>query len=441
MKNILIIYIIVINLIGFFIMGADKSRAKRKRWRVAEKKLFLIALLFGSIGILVGMYVFHHKTRHLSFRLGIPAILTAQLLIAGLLCSLYSRYLNGPSSTVRRELDLIRELDADTIQSFVSYGNLMNSQLASGEINQETTEAVTLFFKNFKYHILSEQIDGRQATVQANITNIDAHQLAQDLCTRLLQESVSVYPQSSISTTSDYYRLLRDTLSENTYAIVTTPATFHLEKRDSGWTILSNEKLEDELVGGFISSVNDPYILPAVQVLSIHLDALKSLTAPQWAEYLSVSDVFATCNTEYSPQIDKEYIRQLAESFDYEILRCTEDGDTADAAVRITSIDMTHVLTLYRQHLLSYAATTQSLRDDEVQFSNTTSRLLLQSLQENSDTASTDIDLTLHNNGAVWEIPFGDTFTNALMGDMSDAIDKFNMISHEDDSWIVAPAD
>ena len=84
MKTLLITYIIVINLIGFFLMGIDKFRAKRQKWRIRERTLFLVALFFGSIGVLVGMYVFRHKTRHLSFSLGIPAILFAQLLAVGL---------------------------------------------------------------------------------------------------------------------------------------------------------------------------------------------------------------------------------------------------------------------------------------------------------------------------------------------------------------------
>lgn len=440
MKNILIVYIIAINLAGFFVMGIDKRRARRNRWRVPEKTLFLIALLFGSIGVIVGMYVFRHKTRHLSFTLGIPVILVLQLVLAGSLGLLYIRHMQSPSQAVRRELRLIRELDAETIRSFVSYENLMNSHLASGSIDDETAEAVALFFRNFKYHIEDEQIDGNQAVVNVRITNNDMRRLAQDLCTKILRESVSLYPDSTSSTTSDYYRLLRDTLAENTYEPVTTGACFHLQKEGSGWSILADETLEDELVSGFISSVNDPYILPASTVLSVHLDALKELTAQQWADYLSISDVFATYNEEYYPLIDEEYIRQLADAFDYEILRCTEDGDSATAAVRITSVDMANVLSIYKEHLLSYAASSRSLRDDDTEFSNTTSRLLLQSLQENTGTASTDISLSFRNNGAVWEITFNDEFTNALMGDMAGAIRAFNSATQESETQIVAPA-
>ena len=68
--------------------GLDKWKARRKVQhesvrRVPEKTLFLLAVLGGSVGALLGMRVFHHKTLHRSFRFGIPAILAAQLLLAG----------------------------------------------------------------------------------------------------------------------------------------------------------------------------------------------------------------------------------------------------------------------------------------------------------------------------------------------------------------------
>lgn len=431
MKTILILYIVAINLIGFFIMGIDKRKAKRRKWRVPEKTLFLIALLFGSVGVLVGMYVFRHKTRHLSFTLGIPVILVVQLLLIGLLYSWNVKRMGSPSLAVQNELDLIQKLDSDTIQTFVSYENLMNSHLASGTIDEDATKAVALFFEHFSYRIEKEEITDDQATVSVTITNIDTHALAQDLCTEILKNSVTIYPASDPSTTSDYYRLLGDTLSSNTYDLTVTTAYFHLIKDESGWVILSDETLEDELVSGFISYMNDPKILPASTVLALHLDALKELDAEQWMDYLSIEDVFATYNADYYQQIDQEYVTQLANSFDYEILRCTEDGDTATAAIRIISVDMTNVLTIYKRHLLAYAATTQSIRDNDVQFSNETASLLLQSLQENSETAATDIDLTFRNNGDTWEIYFDEEFSNALMGDIAGAIRTFNSITRD----------
>ena len=68
--------------IGFCLMGLDKHRARTRQWRVPEKILFGAALLGGSAGAWAGMYVFHHKTRHWYFVVGIPLILAAQLALA-----------------------------------------------------------------------------------------------------------------------------------------------------------------------------------------------------------------------------------------------------------------------------------------------------------------------------------------------------------------------
>ncbi|HAP19771.1 MAG TPA: DUF1294 domain-containing protein [Lachnospiraceae bacterium] len=81
LTNILIIYLVIINLAAFFIFGIDKRRAIKNRWRIAESTLFLLALIGGSIGAEAGMYVFHHKTRHLRFVIGIPLIFILQVLI------------------------------------------------------------------------------------------------------------------------------------------------------------------------------------------------------------------------------------------------------------------------------------------------------------------------------------------------------------------------
>lgn len=76
------LYLIVINLTGFAVMGIDKKKAIKHRWRVRESTLFLIALIGGSAGSILGMRVFHHKTRHWYFAYGMPLILILQILLA-----------------------------------------------------------------------------------------------------------------------------------------------------------------------------------------------------------------------------------------------------------------------------------------------------------------------------------------------------------------------
>ncbi len=76
----LLIYFILINIIGFLSMYIDKKKAIKKRHRIKESTLLLVALIGGSIGSFVGMYAFRHKTKHKKFTIGIPCIIFLQLI-------------------------------------------------------------------------------------------------------------------------------------------------------------------------------------------------------------------------------------------------------------------------------------------------------------------------------------------------------------------------
>lgn len=78
-------YLGVINFIGLIIMGIDKLKAKKRAWRVPESTLFVIALIGGSLGTTIGMFLFRHKTKHWYFRYGMPAILIIQIAIVVIL--------------------------------------------------------------------------------------------------------------------------------------------------------------------------------------------------------------------------------------------------------------------------------------------------------------------------------------------------------------------
>lgn len=78
-KNI-IIYFLIINLIGFLAMYIDKQKAKKGKWRIPEKTLFIITGLGGGIGTITGMYTFRHKTQKIAFVVGFPVITILEIL-------------------------------------------------------------------------------------------------------------------------------------------------------------------------------------------------------------------------------------------------------------------------------------------------------------------------------------------------------------------------
>lgn len=85
MEKVLLYYLILINIIAFIIINIDKQKAIKHKWRIKEFTLFLISILGGSLGTLLGMYTFRHKTKHKKFTLGIPFIIAIQLIIVYLL--------------------------------------------------------------------------------------------------------------------------------------------------------------------------------------------------------------------------------------------------------------------------------------------------------------------------------------------------------------------
>ena len=79
-------YLLAVNLLAFITYGIDKYKARHNHWRVREASLLLLAALGGSIGALLAMKVFRHKTQHKKFRFGVPAILLVQMAITGVCC-------------------------------------------------------------------------------------------------------------------------------------------------------------------------------------------------------------------------------------------------------------------------------------------------------------------------------------------------------------------
>lgn len=77
----IIIYLIIINILGFLLMYIDKQKAKKGAWRIPEKTLFIVTTLGGGIGTIAGMYLFRHKTQKLNFVVGLPLITILEILL------------------------------------------------------------------------------------------------------------------------------------------------------------------------------------------------------------------------------------------------------------------------------------------------------------------------------------------------------------------------
>lgn len=80
--KVFVVYLILINLVSFGMFGIDKQKAIKDKRRIPEKTLLLTALLGGSVGAFAGMQVFHHKTKHWQFLIGVPACIVLHIALA-----------------------------------------------------------------------------------------------------------------------------------------------------------------------------------------------------------------------------------------------------------------------------------------------------------------------------------------------------------------------
>ncbi|MDO5538669.1 MAG: DUF5105 domain-containing protein [Eubacteriales bacterium] len=331
----------------------------------------------------------------------------------------------APEKAVRQEMELIRKLDESTIKTFVSYEDIKFANSTSPEIGPETTDAIKLFFKNFKYRIRSSSVsdDNTTATVNLNITNIDAKALAKDLCCSIIENASAngSSPQQEGITSS--FALMKKCLEENTYSLVTTEATVNLTNQNGEWVIPESNEFEDELTGGLVSCLQDPYLLTPQEVLECTLDPFSSFTAQQWHDYLCLNDVFTTGSSK-ATDIDMALCEQISAYFKYEIKEVTQDGENAEATVVITSLDLESVMTGCKDSLLEYAKTTESIRATDEEISQKTADLLLDALKNNDESAENTVTVSLVNNGYAWEVHPGEVFSSALLGGVDSAINQ-----------------
>ena len=320
---------------------------------------------------------------------------------------------DSPKRAVKKELNLIKELDESTIKAFVSYEDMMSSHSSSSDVGIETTEAVKRFFQNFDYKIKSSSVEDKKATVHVEITNLDTHALAKDICLALVKKGTGSGSSENM-TLNSYFALLGDVLSENTYDLVTTEADIKLLKTEDGWMIQNTDQLEDDLVSGFITYLKDPYLVTPEEIINVVMEGLKEKSPDQWKSYLNMHDIFALAE-------------QLSKCISYKILSVQEDQaeKSATATLSITSLDMERVLKHYQDLLIHYAATSKSLRASSSELADETAALLAQALTENTDTTDTEVTIHFTNNGSSWEIQLNEDFTNALLGNAGAAIQAF----------------
>ena len=427
-------YLIIINICGLAVIGIDKYRVSRKKRRIPERWLLIAGFLGGSLGIWIGMRLFRHKTRKPRYYVGIPVMLLIHAVLCVFIFTQIRAAYGRPSAVVSRQLQAMKDPSDEVIRSFATDA-FSSALISEGTVDAAAQEAIRLFFRNYDYTIVSEKIDPdkNNAFVTAEITNIDTHQLASDLCTELTRRSASISPEGPLPLSlHDYFELLSSALETGTYKLRTTTAHFHLSRSEGSWKLITDDELQNDLVSGFNTWINDPYLLDPADVLTIYLDGFAALTSDEWLWYLDTNDIFATYSAAYAADLDRLYTEKIAEYFDYSIDGCRTNGDTAEADVSITSIDMRSVLRLYKSKLLAYAESSESIMDDDTALSDAKATYLMDALNEADAQTTSKITVMIVNDGKTWQPQISSELANAFLGNIQGGLETFNSSETEE---------
>lgn len=425
-----IIYLLAVNIIGFSAFGLDKYKAIHNKWRIRESTLMLFAILGGSPGCLAGMYLFHHKTRHRLFTVGIPVILALELLLGCTAWYLFQQrlpYNQDPKKLVSHELSLLKSADTAQVDDCLSYQDIFPTETADKTIPDEIEDIFINFYHSFSYEIKKVETQGKTSQVTVSLTTLDGEQVAREYSRQALIKQIqnSATPANVDFSLEDCYLLLGTVLTENKFDTVKSDYTISLTRKDKIWSITSPNELGAALTGHFASFVSDADLFTPSEVVEIHLDTLKGFDTEQLNRYLVLDGLFSG-DAEYKRAISRALASQLLTYLNYTITSETvsEDGTTATVEMNLTSCDCSSMMTQYREKVTAYTGTSQALQDGIGGRLTKANELLVESISENTASVTTPVTIHLQNDGVNWRLELNDEMTEALLGNISEAVQE-----------------
>ena len=325
---------------------------------------------------------------------------------------------------ISAELDSLKSPDTNEAYSYLSQSDLFSDGAdASNEApSAEVKDVFSMFFKNFDYSIQSVTVseDGNTANASVRLTTIDAGALSKDFASSSLREAVKAAAQtggteSRVSIT-ERYLLLNHLLKTGEYGSVESDCTIKLTNSKNGWTVDHTAALENQLVGGLVSRLADPYILSPEETIEIYLGTIRKMSTDELSRYLGLNDLYSESDDSLR-QIYNAMINQVHDHFNYKIQDSTQNGTSAAVNTSITSFDSDAVMERYHSQMDSYLATADAViegSDARLAYSRD---LLLKCIKENTDVTENTVSFSLKNDGISWKLlDSGQAFGEALFG-------------------------
>ena len=351
------------------------------------------------------------------------------ILLSVFLCSCSQSAKAHAEKAIKKDLDLLKNLDSETTMQYISYQELFPDSDDSTKLSADIKEVFSLFFQNFNYKILGISVDSdeKNASAQLKLTTLDAEALASDFVSASLQEEIletaSGKENDNGNSLEQRYLLLYKLLKNNTYSSAERNTSIQLNNLGSSsepdWEITHSSSLENDLVGGLITYLSDPDLVPPAETLTVYLKTLQEMDVKQMANYLGLDSILNTSDSAKNA-IASALMEQFHSCFNYKISSTSVSGYLAEVDAELTTFDSNSILTQYEKELNTYLASADAVIDGSQKRYNKSHELLLDSIRNNQATITATATFHLTNDGASWKLEnAGTELGNAIFGTLT----------------------
>ena len=351
--------------------------------------------------------------------------------LAVFMCGCSHSAKTSAEKTISKDLDLLKNLDSDTTMKYISYQELFPDSENNAELSDDIKEVFSLFFRNFDYKILDISVDQNQKTASAliRLTTLDAEALAKDFISASLQNEILETASGEENTDKnsnsleERYLLLHKLLKNNSYntaeGITSVEVIMHGYSSDPDWEITQSASLDNDLVGGLISYLSDPDLVPPDKTLDFYLKTLQDMDVQQMANYLGLDSILNTSDSAKNA-IASALMEQFHSCFNYKITDTSASGYSATVNAELTTFDSDSILSQYEEELNTYLDSADAVIDGSQKRYNKSHELLLDSIKNNEATITATATFHLTNDGASWKLEdAGTELGNAIFGTLT----------------------
>lgn len=332
---------------------------------------------------------------------------------------------------IKKDLDLLKNLDSEITMKYISYQELFPDSDDNTELSDDIKEVFSLFFQNFDYRILNVSTDQNQetASAQLRLTTLDAQALARDFVSQSLQDEILKAASGDEDTEENEnsleqrYLRLHKLLKNNSYKTVDRNASIQLINHGSSsnpnWEITHSYSLENDLVGGLITYLSDPDLVPPDETLGVYLKTLQEMDVQQMSNYLGLDSILNTSDPAKNT-IASALMEQFHSCFNYKITDTSVSGYLAEVQADLTTFDSDSILSQYEEELNTYLASADAVIDGSQKRYNKSHELLLDSIKNNTTTTTVNATFHLTNDGVSWKLQdAGTELGNAIFGTLT----------------------